>query len=86
MAWTDCRGYLKPTGSRCSLGISHHQLWPFSVALKGSPQHHLHSRLCIPLGWAVLRELCAAGKFVPLVFWLRVLVLESRKLWLESRG
>lgn len=86
-AWAELRGLPQASRQqRCSLSSSHRWLWLLSAAMKGSPRHRLHGRLCIPLGWAVLRELRAAGRFVPLAFWPRVLVLESSRPWLESRG
>lgn len=78
VVWAEPGGCPDSAGSGCSLHSSHCQ--------EGFSCCHLHVWLCILLGWAVRWELRDAGKFILLAFWPRILVLESRKLWLESRG
>lgn len=93
MAWAELRGL--PDASRQQM-LSR-QFPPPALAVprccEGFTRCHLHGQLCVPLGRAVLQELCAVGKFVLLVFWPRVLVLERGKLagkwvtlWTWGRG
>lgn len=84
MAWAELRVLPQARKQQILSSTSHCWLWLFSAAGR---VHLLPAwLLSIPLGWAVLWELGAAGRFVPLAFWLRVSVLENGKLWLGSGG